>query len=187
MSRSMAPLCSRGLGACHWLGSGWTYPQNRPPDGFAKMSGAVEKTRTSTAFRPQRPQRCASTSSATTARDCRREVRRWQERASSKGSREAQSFPSRLAGEVPSPLPLAGEGRVRVFRRWPRRMEEEGKEEALTSFSPPQAGEEGAPNKGTSASPPRASAGRGRWTRRRGPRRRPTCGRGARCRPGHGL
>ena len=30
--------------------------------------GAVEKTRTSTAFRPQRPQRCASTSSATTAR-----------------------------------------------------------------------------------------------------------------------
>src|SRR5881392_13434 len=31
-------------------------------------AGAVEKTRTSTAFRPQRPQRCASTSSATTAR-----------------------------------------------------------------------------------------------------------------------
>src|SRR5690606_14086288 len=30
-------------------------------------TGAVEKTRTSTAFRPQRPQRCASTSSATTA------------------------------------------------------------------------------------------------------------------------
>ncbi len=30
-------------------------------------SGAVEKTRTSTGFRPQRPQRCASTSSATTA------------------------------------------------------------------------------------------------------------------------
>ena len=29
--------------------------------------GAVEKTRTSTALRPQRPQRCASTSSATTA------------------------------------------------------------------------------------------------------------------------
>ena len=29
--------------------------------------GAVEKTRTSTAFRPQRPQRCASTNSATTA------------------------------------------------------------------------------------------------------------------------
>ncbi len=32
------------------------------------VTGAVEKTRTSTAFRPQRPQRCASTSSATTAR-----------------------------------------------------------------------------------------------------------------------
>src|SRR3546814_3532313 len=31
------------------------------------LFGAVEKTRTSTAFRPQRPQRCASTSSATTA------------------------------------------------------------------------------------------------------------------------
>ena len=30
-------------------------------------SGAVEKTRTSTEFPPQRPQRCASTSSATTA------------------------------------------------------------------------------------------------------------------------
>src|SRR3546814_479859 len=34
---------------------------------FSKDIGAVEKTRTSTAFRPQRPQRCASTSSATTA------------------------------------------------------------------------------------------------------------------------
>jgi hypothetical protein len=31
------------------------------------LFGADEKTRTSTAFRPQRPQRCASTSSATTA------------------------------------------------------------------------------------------------------------------------
>ena len=31
------------------------------------LSGAVEKTRTSTGFRPQRPQRCASTNSATTA------------------------------------------------------------------------------------------------------------------------
>ena len=31
------------------------------------LFGAVEKTRTSTGFRPQRPQRCASTSSATTA------------------------------------------------------------------------------------------------------------------------
>ncbi len=33
----------------------------------ASVNGAVEKTRTSTGFRPQRPQRCASTSSATTA------------------------------------------------------------------------------------------------------------------------
>ncbi len=32
------------------------------------LFGAVEKTRTSTGFRPQRPQRCASTSSATTAK-----------------------------------------------------------------------------------------------------------------------
>ena len=31
-------------------------------------AGAAEKTRTSTGFRPQRPQRCASTSSATAAR-----------------------------------------------------------------------------------------------------------------------
>jgi hypothetical protein len=31
------------------------------------LSGAVKKTRTSTAFRPQRPQRCASTNSAMTA------------------------------------------------------------------------------------------------------------------------
>src|SRR5687767_7108154 len=43
----------------------------RRNDGIRKC-GAVEKTRTSTAFRPQRPQRCASTSSATTARDCPR-------------------------------------------------------------------------------------------------------------------
>ena len=33
-----------------------------------RLFGAVEKTRTSTGFRPQRPQRCASTSSATTAK-----------------------------------------------------------------------------------------------------------------------
>ena len=38
------------------------------PGMSAACDGAVEKTRTSTAFRPQRPQRCASTSSATTAR-----------------------------------------------------------------------------------------------------------------------
>ena len=34
-------------------------------------SGAVEKIRTSTGFTPQRPQRCASTSSATTAHEIR--------------------------------------------------------------------------------------------------------------------
>src|SRR5918993_4377785 len=37
------------------------------PAGLWLGDGAVEKTRTSTGFRPQRPQRCASTSSATTA------------------------------------------------------------------------------------------------------------------------
>ena len=53
-------------------------PRNRAPfggslppvsacPGLSGLSGAVEKTRTSTGFRPQRPQRCASTSSATTA------------------------------------------------------------------------------------------------------------------------
>src|SRR5437868_1046614 len=35
---------------------------------LAFQVGAVEKTRTSTEFPPQRPQRCASTNSATTAR-----------------------------------------------------------------------------------------------------------------------
>jgi hypothetical protein len=40
------------------------------------LSGAVEKTRTSTGFRPQRPQRCASTSSATTASSTRARERR---------------------------------------------------------------------------------------------------------------
>ena len=59
-----------------------------PYDRHSKLTGAVEKTRTSTAFRPQRPQRCASTSSATTARHekGRLESRRhWQGAASSKG------------------------------------------------------------------------------------------------------
>ena len=39
----------------------------RPSIGRARRNGAVEKTRTSTGLLPQRPQRCASTSSATTA------------------------------------------------------------------------------------------------------------------------
>ena len=40
------------------------------------INGAVEKTRTSTPFKEQRPQRCASTNSATTARIriCNRQV-----------------------------------------------------------------------------------------------------------------
>ena len=37
-------------------------------DVFKLRNGAVEKTRTSTRLLPQRPQRCASTNSATTAR-----------------------------------------------------------------------------------------------------------------------
>ena len=62
------------------------------------LAGAVEKTRTSTAFRPQRPQRCASTSSATTARH---EIvgtvgnrRHWQGAAPSKGASGPQWRPS---------------------------------------------------------------------------------------------
>ena len=35
---------------------------------FRKENGAAEKTRTSTGVSPQRPQRCASTNSATAAR-----------------------------------------------------------------------------------------------------------------------
>ena len=53
-------------------GGRWTHPFGWCPTGgnvISMESGAVEKTRTSTAFRPQRPQRCASTSSATTARE----------------------------------------------------------------------------------------------------------------------
>ena len=65
-----------------------------PCDALASSDdGAVEKTRTSTAFRPQRPQRCASTSSATTARHekSRRQMsRHWQGAAPSKGSEAAQ-------------------------------------------------------------------------------------------------
>ncbi len=41
--------------------------RKKPPYG-GLLIGAVEKTRTSTRFLPQRPQRCASTNSATTAR-----------------------------------------------------------------------------------------------------------------------
>ena len=48
-----------GSGACPMTGADMK--------GIPRLSGAVEKTRTSTGFRPQRPQRCASTSSATTA------------------------------------------------------------------------------------------------------------------------
>ena len=39
----------------------------RSINGLFILYGAVEKTRTSTGFPPQRPQRCASTNSATTA------------------------------------------------------------------------------------------------------------------------
>src|SRR3546814_18689571 len=51
----------RGMAVCQTVPNPQKYPL------FSKDIGAVEKTRTSTAFRPQRPQRCASTSSATTA------------------------------------------------------------------------------------------------------------------------
>ncbi len=56
-----------------WLGpspSPSSGPINRHPwRPLLIGSGAAEKTRTSTSFRTQRPQRCASTSSATTARE----------------------------------------------------------------------------------------------------------------------
>ena len=70
---------------------------------ICKNYGAVEKTRTSTAFRPQRPQRCASTSSATTARHeiGSKEPRcRWQGAAPSKGLGSAQSAPPSRMGTV---------------------------------------------------------------------------------------
>ncbi len=60
-----------------------------------KSDGAVKKTRTSTGFRPQRPQRCASTNSAMTAKSPGSfEAAPWQERATSKGfpTRQVASF-----------------------------------------------------------------------------------------------
>ena len=54
--------------------SRWNWPPAATPSRLHQRcplllgSGAAEKTRTSTGFRPQRPQRCASTSSATAAR-----------------------------------------------------------------------------------------------------------------------
>jgi hypothetical protein len=72
--------------------------QNTPPVGIfivqyqlLRLTGAVKKTRTSTAFRPQRPQRCASTSSAMTARSGVRSVSPVrQERAVSRERQSAQ-------------------------------------------------------------------------------------------------
>ena len=53
----------------HGGGGGPETPRARliGPSRHSAMIGAVEKNRTSTVFPPQRPQRCASTSSATTA------------------------------------------------------------------------------------------------------------------------
>ena len=68
---------SRGFRFAGQTRAGQMAPQiqtikNRPIAGFVVrcgplFNGAVEKTRTSTGFTPQRPQRCASTNSATTA------------------------------------------------------------------------------------------------------------------------
>ena len=71
-------------------------PMNGSP---AKLCGAAKKTRTSTAFRPQRPQRCASTNSAMAAHQ---------------GNEAPEHFVGRMgrvAGEglwcKPSPMPPA--------------------------------------------------------------------------------
>ena len=59
---------SRLARLCAELRHRWRYCEHIIGSAAARdHDGAVEKTRTSTAFRPQRPQRCASTSSATTA------------------------------------------------------------------------------------------------------------------------
>ncbi len=44
-----------------------SHPLPESMNHWGSRDGAVEKTRTSTGFTPQRPQRCASTNSATTA------------------------------------------------------------------------------------------------------------------------
>src|SRR3546814_4699352 len=49
------------------VAAGASSRRTKEADRLQEKIGAVEKTRTSTASRPQRPQRCASTSSATTA------------------------------------------------------------------------------------------------------------------------
>ena len=70
-----ARSCSAGsVSPVHDGGTGAGRPQAKISY-LVGLFGAVEKTRTSTGFRPQRPQRCASTNSATTAKssgcDCR--------------------------------------------------------------------------------------------------------------------
>ena len=92
-------------------------PQKNPTK--SKRNGAVEKTRTSTAFRPQRPQRCASTSSATTAhREGPRRPGRRQARASSKGKRAPQWLRQPAASAFPNGHENAGltAARTRSFR-----------------------------------------------------------------------
>ena len=69
-ARRCKAACARGLDRR----SAPCLPINRSPAGEIsvfkrRIFGAVEKTRTSTGFRPQRPQRCASTNSATAARE----------------------------------------------------------------------------------------------------------------------
>ncbi len=99
----------------HTLAPHWANPAEFPeefspgpcklPEQYRHIGllGAVEKTRTSTAFRPQRPQRCASTSSATTARHeipGGKVAADWRGAASSKGHWGRQWRPIR-PGSVP--------------------------------------------------------------------------------------
>src|SRR5579862_1694144 len=60
--------------------------------------GAVEKTRTSTEFPPQRPQRCASTSSATTA--CRHARPKWGASLAKRGYHSKRDGPREMEPEI---------------------------------------------------------------------------------------
>ncbi len=93
-----------------------------------KLAGAVEKTRTSTRFRPLRPQRCASASSATTApvararrapRSCHRPCWRYAKPAPSKRSGGSPGSAQRaemgqISRQSTRRLPPAMPGRARV-------------------------------------------------------------------------
>ena len=66
--KGLEPACKAAINTAE-CGRSPDTPELRLWLSFSGKIGAVEKTRTSTGVTPQRPQRCASTNSATTALD----------------------------------------------------------------------------------------------------------------------